>query len=97
MYIIDGIAYAGEKKAPVKVTGVRPLVGYKLWLRFSTGEAKIFDASPLLSFPAFAPLKDADIFSQVYIDRGITVWNDGEIDIAPEKLYEESIPCQETA
>ena len=37
MYIIDGIAYAGEKTKPIKVSGVRPLDDFKLWLRFNTG------------------------------------------------------------
>jgi hypothetical protein len=41
-----------------------------------------------LSLPAFAPLKDEETFKNVYIDYGVTVWNDGEIDIAPELLYE---------
>ena len=29
------------------------------------------------------------IFCEVYIDYGVTVWNDGDIDIAPETLYEQ--------
>ena len=88
MYIIDGIAYAGEKLPEIKVAGVRPLDNYKLWLRFNTGEVKVFDFKPLLDEEAFAPLSDKDIFNGVYIDYGVTVWNDGDIDIAPETLYE---------
>ena len=91
MYIVNGIAYAGEPVPAVKVGGVRPLDDYKLWIRFNTGEAKIFDFKPLLSTPGFSPLKDENIFKQVYIDYGVTVWQDGEIDIAPEKLYEEGV------
>lgn len=30
MYISDGIAYAGEKTAAIKVCGVRPMKGHKL-------------------------------------------------------------------
>ena len=95
MYVIDGIAYAGEQKAPIKVNGVRPLDGRRLWLRFNTGEIKVFDCTPLLSFPAFAPLNDPAVFSGVYIDCGVTVWNDGEIDIAPEYLYENAASMEE--
>ena len=91
MYIVNGIAYAGEPATAVKVSGVRPLDDYKLWVRFNTGEAKIFDFKPLLAAPAFAPLKDESVFKQVYIDYGVTVWQDGDIDIAPEKLYEEGV------
>lgn len=97
MYIVDGIAYAGEPTPEIKVSGVRPLDNYKLWLRFSTGEAKIFDFSPLLGEQSFAPLADEKVFRGVYIDYGVTVWNDGDIDIAPEYLYENSAPCADIA
>ena len=91
MYIKDGIAYAGEQPQPLKVSGVRPLEDYKLWIRFSNGEVKIFDFSKELNSPAFAPLKDKDVFNSVYIDYGVTVWNDGYIDVAPEYLYENGV------
>ena len=97
MFVQENIAYAGEPAPMLKVTGIRPMKDHKLWLRFSTGEARLFDFAPLLSAPAFAPLADAELFSQVYIDRGVPVWNDGDIDIAPETLYENSRPCSETA
>lgn len=94
MYIIDDIAYAGEIEKPAEVRGVRVLPEYRLWLRFSTGEAKIFDFKPLLDLPAFTPLKDPEVFAGVYIDHGVTVWNDGEIDIGPDTLYEESVSAE---
>lgn len=87
MYIRDGIAYAGEIKPSLKVSGVRPLNDYKLWVRFSNGEEKIIDFSRELDFPAFAPLKDKELFRSVYIDYGIIVWDSGKIDVAPEYLY----------
>ncbi len=96
MYIKDGIAYAGEQTPPCKVCGVRPLANHRLWLRFNTGEEKIFDATPLLSMPAFAVLSDWDAFCGVYIDYGVVTWNDGEIDIAPETLYEKGIAVSRT-
>lgn len=94
MYIKNGIAYAGEEKPMLKVSGVRPLENHRLWLRFNTGEAKVFDLTPLLSQPAFAPLADINVFKGVYIDYGVPVWNDGDIDIAPETLYEQSVPVR---
>lgn len=94
MYISDGIAYAGEKTAAIKVCGVRPMKDHKLWLRFTTGEAKVFDFKPLLSQPAFAPLEDEVTFSGVYIDYGVTVWNDGDIDIAPQYLYDHAVAAE---
>jgi hypothetical protein len=90
MYVIDGIAYAGEKTPDIKVCGIKPLPEYKLWLRFNTGEAKIFDFKPLLKKPAFKKLADENVFKEVYLDYGVTVWENGEIDISPETLYEGS-------
>lgn len=88
MYVKDGIAYAGEPEKEITVKSVRPLDGFRLWLRFSTDETKVFDFAPLLGKPVFQPLKDKDVFDQAYIDYGVVVWNDGDIDIAPETLYE---------
>lgn len=92
MYIKDGIAYAGELKPLLKVNGIRPLEDYKLWIRFNNGESKIFDFSSELNCPAFEPLKDKNVFNSVYIDYGVPVWNDGDIDIAPEYLYKHGVP-----
>ena len=97
MYIQNGIVYAGQPQQPIKVSGVRPMDGYKLWVRFSTGEAKVFDCSALLDSPAFAQLRDESVFRSVYIDYGVTVWNDGAIDIAPEYLYENGVAVQDPA
>lgn len=94
MYVLNGIAYAGEPSPILRVIGVRPLADYKLWVRFNTGEAKVFDFKPLLDTPVFAPLKDEAVFKQVYIDYGMAVWQDGDIDIAPEKLYQDGVPVE---
>ncbi len=94
MYISDGIAYAGEKTPTIKVCGVRPMKDHKLWLRFTTGKVKVFDFKPLLRQPAFAPLEDEATFSGVYIDYGVTVWNNGDIDIAPQYLYDHAVSAE---
>ena len=81
MYIKNGIVYAGQPQPQpqVKVSGVRPLADYKLWVRFNNGEAKIFDCKELLDTPAFSPLRDEAVFRAVYIDYGMTMWQDGDI------------------
>ena len=86
MYVKNGIAYAGEPEPMLSVVGVRPLEGHWLWVRFSTGEIRVFDFKPLLKFPAFTPLANEKVFAAVGIDYGCPMWNDGEIDIAPETL-----------
>lgn len=88
---ITGLLMRGELKKPVKISGVRPLTGHRLWVRFSTGEAKTFDFAPLLDKPAFAPLRDKAVFDGAYVDYGVTVWDNGDIDIDPEYLYEHSV------
>ena len=95
MFIKDGIAYAGENRPALRVSGVRPMADHLLWVRFNTGEAKVFDFKPLLDSPAFQPLKDDEVFKSVYIDYGVTVWQDGAIDIAPAYLYENSVAYED--
>ena len=87
MYFKNGIAYAGEEKPPIKVTGIRPLSDFHLWVRFNTGEEKIVDISPLLDLPAFSPLKEKSVFDAVYIDYGIAAWQNGDIDLSSDYLY----------
>lgn len=93
MYVIDGIAYAGEQPKPVRVKAVRPLEDYKVLITFTNGERKIFDFAPLLDMPCYQPLKDRAVFCGVYVELGTLVWNDGDIDIAPETLFSEGVPA----
>ncbi len=92
MYVIDGIAYAEQPITAPKVTGVRPLKDWRLWLRFNNSEVKIYDFKPLLNDEAFKPLQDVALFNNCYIDFGGVMWCDGDIDIAPEELYKNSVP-----
>ncbi|MDD2232227.1 MAG: DUF2442 domain-containing protein [Sphaerochaetaceae bacterium] len=83
----DEIIYSVNKESVLSVTGIRALKDFRLWLEFSNGATRIFDFRPLLDQPAFQPLRDKAVFDSVYIDSGIPVWNNGEIDIAPETLF----------
>lgn len=91
MYIVDGIAYAGQQPKINKVKSVRPVEDYKLIITFSNDEVKMFDFSELLTMPCYQPLKDKELFKSVYVEYGTLVWNDGEIDIAPETLYAKGV------
>lgn len=88
MYVMDGIAYAGEPQKKLSVICARPLDGYKLYVRFSTGESGVFDMESLLDAPVFMPLKDKTEFDRVYVDFGVLTWLDGDADLAPEYVYE---------
>jgi hypothetical protein len=74
-----------------KIISIYYLCDYKLKVEFINGEIKVYDFSEQLDFPAFKPLKDKKIFSNVSLDHGVPVWMDGEIDIAPEVLYYDGV------
>ena len=86
MFIKDGMVYAENPEPLVRIVSARALDDYKLWVRFESGETKEVDFKPLLKKTAFKPLNDIEVFKNVYVDYGAPVWNDGEIDIAPEYL-----------
>ena len=88
MHIQDGIAFAGDAKPVFGVLRARPLAGHKLSVVFSDGTQRIVDMAPLLDSLAFSPLRDAAVFNQVYVDYGVPMWCEGEIDISPEWLQE---------
>ncbi|MEY3760299.1 MAG: hypothetical protein RIR39_1790 [Pseudomonadota bacterium] len=73
-----------------KVIKVIPMDDYILVLNFDTGEWKRFDVKPYLEMGVFKQLKDISKFKQAYVDYGTVVWP-GEIDIAPETLYDLSV------
>lgn len=97
MYIIDGIAYAGELREDIEVKSVSVLDDMMMLVTFSTEEKRLFDATELLRYPAFKPLEDKEIFMSAKVEHGILVWLDGDLDIAPETLYKNSFAYQEIA
>ena len=90
MYIANGIAYAGARMQETAVRAVKPLDDMMMIVTFSSGEKRLYDATQLLAFSAFQPLKDEKIFKNAKVEYGVVTWNDGEIDIAPETMYENS-------
>lgn len=45
---------------------------------------------PYLEYPVFKDLKDLEFFKIAQVQYGTVIWPN-EIDIAPERLYEESV------
>ena len=70
---------------------VKAVDDYKLIIKFSTGEEKIYDAKGDIDHGVFQSLRDKNLFERARIARGTVVWND-ELDIAPETLYQDSKP-----
>ena len=64
---------------------------FHLELRFNTGETRLFDARPYLDKGVFRRLQDKELFNQVYVAFDTVCWP-GDLDIAPETLYDKSLP-----
>ena len=71
------------------VTKVVPQEDYHLLVTFDTGETKMFDARPYLEKGVFTRLKDKWLFDQAYVAYDTICWP-GNLDIAPETLYDRS-------
>lgn len=87
MYEINGVLYAGNPAPGMKVASAKVVNDLSMLVQFSTGETRLFDASPLIDLPVFGPLAVSEVFDSFKIDHGVVCWLDGEIDIAPEKMY----------
>lgn len=72
------------------VTHVVVREDFHLELTFSTGETRLFDARPYLTKGAFARLQDPALFRQAYVAFDTVCWP-GDLDIAPETLYDRSV------
>lgn len=64
---------------------------YKLFLEFENGEKRVFDMTPYMDRAPFSQLKGSPLFGKAFVDYGTVVWP-GNIDIAPETLYDRSRP-----
>lgn len=75
------------------VTHVVPRDNFHLELKFSTGETRLFDARPYLDKGIFSRLQDPALFKQAYVAFDTVCWP-GNLDIAPETLYDRSVAVQ---
>lgn len=96
MYIVNGIAYAGEPKEDLKITSLKILDDLYMLITFSTGEKRVFDVTPLLEYPVYQPLANREIFNTAKIEHDILTWQNGDIDISPETVYQKSFAYDET-
>lgn len=73
------------------VVHVEILPDFLLRLNYTNGEQRQFDMKPLLLLPPWTQIAAPARFEKAYVDYGTIVWP-GNIDIAPETLYAESVP-----
>lgn len=73
---------------------VKALENFLLYIKFQNGEEKIYDMKEMLKFDYYKNLRDKENFKKVKV-FGITLkWSTGE-DIAPEKIYFNSISLKD--
>jgi hypothetical protein len=75
------------------IVRVKPRKDFYLELEFENGECRLFDMRPLLSLKPWDRIMNERIFERARVDYGTVVWP-GEIDIAPETLYDDSTPIE---
>ena len=76
------------------VVKVKAQPDYRLELEFENGERRVFDMAPLMDKKPFTRLRGTGAFFGAHVDYGTVVWP-GNIDIAPETLYDRSVPLPE--
>lgn len=71
-----------------RVKAVQPLDDYRLHVTFENGVRRVYDCTPLLDKPVFAPLANRWLFRAVKVDQGGygISWNDN-IDLAEAELW----------
>src|SRR5258708_3521552 len=72
-----------------RVTNVEPIGSYVLRVQFDDGTVQAIDFRPILAGEVYGPLRDAELFRRVTIDRDVhtLVWPNGA-DFDPETLHD---------
>ncbi len=78
------------------VKAVEYISEFKLALTFEDGSVRLVDLAPHLDGEIFEPLRDIHYFRSVRVNHDLDtiVWANGA-DMAPEFLYEISLPMKE--
>jgi hypothetical protein len=75
----------------IDVVRVTPRADFTLDLEYANGERRVFDATPLLSIKPWTALSNWATFRLARVEYGVVTWP-GDLDIAPETLYDRSRP-----
>lgn len=80
----------------IDVIDARIQADFQLMPKFRNGEKRRFDMRPLLALKPWNRIATLALFNCLRVDYGTVVWP-GNIDIAPETLYDNSVPVEEAA
>jgi hypothetical protein len=70
-----------------KATEVKPLDGYRIWLKYADGAEGAVDLSDLAGRGVFKAWTDRMVFESVHVDEsGAIAWGT-ELDLCPDALY----------
>ena len=94
MIVRNGMCYAENLQPVLKITAFENCGDHQMRVVFNDGATRIFDGHSLLQGETFAPLSDAIVFADCKLDYETLTWLDGELDVAPEFVYENSVVCQ---
>ncbi len=75
----------------IDIVSVKANDDFSLDLLFENGEWRRFDMKPLLAVKPWSRIRLPQDFRRARAEHGTVVWP-GEIDVAPETLYDESVP-----
>jgi len=70
--------------------------GHWLFLEFENGEQRCFDMTPYFDQKPWVRIKSPSLFQQAFVENGTVAWP-GNIDMAPETLYDLSVTVATSA
>ena len=89
MHEENGIVYSDNPEQMLTVLEIKHMYSGVYMVKFSNNQIRLFD-STILQGEVFEPLSRPEIYENPVLKYGIVTWDNGQIDCAPEYMYENS-------